>query len=301
MLAPRTTSAFVCLRCEAQLVRPRIPAPARRANFSASASHGDGADELEALSRARQTKLKITREVQPLNRIRRSKGQVIRETSAKLGGITRLGEDADVLVLREVWEPKPEQQPPTPAPESHEPVHIPTHVPNLVASLQQEDKTLTTEESNAQIESLRPKNDGDPSEPRYVTQTTFVKLIRLLTSGFTQQQLSAYYSDAKNIKQGKVFKEVIDGLKGETGSAKRLVERTEWQPGTTSSYKRLPGLVAARSKRKLVSKQLLVDRILRDVWKLVLLEEMEAPGELELTLKPWQIALLKAGGMCMVV
>jgi hypothetical protein len=45
-----------------------------------------------------------------------------------------------------------------------------------------------------------------------------------------------------------------------------------------------------------VSKQLLVDRILRDVWKLVPLEEVEAPGEIELSLKPWQLTLLNAGG-----
>jgi hypothetical protein len=46
-----------------------------------------------------------------------------------------------------------------------------------------------------------------------------------------------------------------------------------------------------------VSRQLLVDRILRDAWNLVLLEEIEAPGELELYLKPWQIRLLDVGGV----
>ena len=294
MLAPRASGAFVCLRCELRLARPRLAALDRRvshANFSASTSRHDGADELQAPSQAPHSELRITKEVQPLNRLRRRKGKIIRETSAKLGGLKRLGDDADILVLKEVGDTAPEE--PAVQPEKDELLEV----PDILASLQ-EDRDLTPEEVNKQIESLRPKTHLDPNEPHYVTQTTFIKLIRLLMDGFTQQQLSAFYSAAKNIQQSKVYKEVLEGLKGEKGTAKRPVERTEWQPGTTAINKRLPGLDLRQSssRRKGVSKQLLVDRILRDVWNLVLLEEIEAPGELELSLKPWQVTLLNAGG-----
>ncbi|KAH7382225.1 mitochondrial inner-membrane-bound regulator-domain-containing protein [Pyrenochaeta sp. MPI-SDFR-AT-0127] len=293
MLVSRTPSAFVCLRCELHLGRPRIPTYARRlshANFSTSTRRRDGTDELEALSQAQQPGPRITKEVQPLNRLRRRKGKVIKETSAKLSGLKRLGDDAEILVLREVGDATPEE--PLAKPDKVELLEV----PNIHASLQ-EDRNLTPEEIHKQIESLRPKTHADPDEPHYVTQTTFVKLIRLLTDGFTQSQLSAFYSVAKNIQEEKVYKEVINGLKGDKGTIRSPIERTEWQPGTTPIYKRLPGLDHKhfRSKRKVVSKPLLVDRILRDVWNLVLLEEIEAPGELELSLKPWQITLLNAG------
>ena len=97
MLAPRTPSAFVCLRCEAQITRRRLPAFARprsHAKFSASTRRHDDAEELAVPSQAQQPKLKITREVTPLNRLRRKKGgRVIRET-ANLG-VKRLGDDAE--------------------------------------------------------------------------------------------------------------------------------------------------------------------------------------------------------------
>lgn len=297
MLVHRTPSAFVCLRCEFQLGRLRLPAYTRRishANFSTSARRRDGADELEAeaQAQAQQSALRITKEVQPLNRLRRRKGKVIRETSARLGGIKRLGDDAEILVLREVADATPEE-PAMPPQKATLP-----EAPNIHVSFQ-EDRDLTPEEIHKQIESLRPKTHTDPDEPHYVTQTTFVKLVRLLTDGFTQQQLAAFYSVAKNIEEKKIYRDVIRGLKGETGTIRRPVERTDWQPGVTSIHQRLPGLDLSsfRLRRKALSKQLLVDRILRDVWNLVLLEEIEAPGELELLLKPWQITLLNAGGM----
>ncbi|KAG9190846.1 hypothetical protein G6011_08934 [Alternaria panax] len=300
MLAPRTSSAFVCLRCEAQTAR-RLPAFARsrsHANFSASARRCNDAEELALPLQAQQPKLKITRQVTPLNRLRRKGGRVIQETSANLG-VKRLGDDADILVLREI---APTQQETTEEPEELEIIvpSEPIEIPDIVASLQEEGKAVTPEEIYEQIETLRPKNDGGPNEPHYVKQTTFVRLRKTLMNGFTQQQLIVFYSVAKNIRQEKVNQGVINSMKRkqEPGTQERSVERSEWQPGVTSITQRLPGVdrhVKIMRYRKNVSKQLLVDRILRAVWNLVLLEEIESPGELELSLQPWQLVLLKAG------
>ncbi|KAF1934791.1 hypothetical protein EJ02DRAFT_362924 [Clathrospora elynae] len=296
MLAPRAPSAFVCLRCEAQTIRPWLPAFSRRtsrAKFSASARRRDGADTLEACPQV-QPELKITREVPPLNRLRTRKGKVLRETSARLGGLKRLGDDAEILVLREVGDSTAAEAAESPEPEL-EPLE-PIRVPDIHASLQQEGKALPPEEIYQQIASLRPKTDAEPNEPHYVKQTIFAKLKTTLTTSFTQHQLATFYSAAKNVKRGKIYQNVIDSIKGEKGTAKRPVERSQWQPGITSIRQRLPGLdVAIRGPRKSVSKQLLADRILRDAWNLILLEEIEAPGELELFLRPWQITLLEAG------
>ncbi|KAI4651833.1 hypothetical protein J4E93_002029 [Alternaria ventricosa] len=250
-----------------------------------------------------QPPLKITKQVTPINRLRKRKGEkILRETSQDLG-VKRLGDDADILVLREVGEPaQREATTTTEASEDAEVIEIsePLEVPDILASLEEEGKALAPEEIYKQIETLRPNNDGDPNEPHHVKQTTFVKLRKKLMKGFTQQQLIIFYSVAKNIRQEKVNQGVIDSIKrkDQLGNQKQPVERSEWQPGTTPITQRLPGvdrIVKIMGYRKNVSKQLLVDRIMRDVWNLVLLEEIESPGELELSLQPWQVVLLKAG------
>ncbi|KAF2029350.1 hypothetical protein EK21DRAFT_68022 [Setomelanomma holmii] len=296
MLAPRASTAFVCLRCELQLARRRMPAHASRsshANFSASARRHDGAEEWETTLQAPTSRLRIRREREPLDRIRRRKGKAIRETSARLGGLKQMGEDAEILVLRELEDQKSKEPETEPEPES-EPVEQ-VEVPDILASIQQENRALTAEEVYARLESLQPKNRGDLNGPHYVTQTTFVKIIRDLMHGFNQRQLSQFYSTAKNLQETELHKEVLASLREEKGTT-RPTTRTNWQPGITPSSRRLPGAdVSTRSKRAPVSKQLLVDRIMRDVWKLVPLEEVEAAGELEISLKPWQLALLNAG------
>ena len=299
MLAPRAPNAFVCLRCEARIAPRRLHAVPRRvalANFSASArQHQHGAEIDDALSEAHQSEPKITKVVQPLNRLRKRKGKVVRETSASLEGIKQLGAHADVLVLREIGDAPREEE--AEEPEAIEPSE-PIQVPDIFASLQEEGKAVNPEDVYQQVESLRPVNHGDADRPHHVTQKTFVRLKKLLMDGFTQQQLMLFYSVAKNINQSKVNTGVIDSLKRDHDNPNRPFERSEWQPGTTDVTKRLPGVdrvVRMMGWRKNVSKQLLVDRILRDAWNLVLLEEVEAPGELELCLKPWQMTLLTVG------
>lgn len=297
MLAPRASQAFVCVRCELQLARRRLPTyirPSNHANFSQSIrTLDDGASELQALSEGHEPpKLKITREIAPLDRVRKRKGKVIRETSTRLGGLKRLGDDAEILVLKEVGGNAPKEHF-----NAQEPAE-PLEVPDIIATLQQEGKELTPEEIQDRLESLRPRSYADAADPQYVTQTVFVRLIRVLMNGFTQPQLSNYYSAVKNIKQGRVAKEILADLKVEAKESKSFIARSQWQPGTTPLNRRLPGHVSrsSRPKRKPVAKQLLVDRILRDIWKLVPQEEAEAPGEIEIQLEPWQLTILNVGG-----
>lgn len=299
MLVPRAPSAFVCLRCEAQLARRSLPRFAQQRShvqFSSSARHGGGddGDARDALTQLEPRPLKIIKERELLDRVRRRKGKTIRETSARLGGIKTLGDDAEILLLKELADPED-----LAGKEAAAMLHkkmTPLEVPDIAASLQEESKVLSPHEIHRQIENLRPKIHGDPQDEQHVSQATFAKLMKILTTGFTYPQLSAFYSIAKNVERRKVYQKVIDGLKGDKGTTKRPVVRSEWQPGTTNIQRRLPGVdVTLRPPKQPVSKQLLVDSILRDCWKLVLLEEMEAPGEIELSLQPWQITLLNVG------
>lgn len=293
MLAPRNFSALKCLRCDASLVTSRVAFSARGANFSTQPSSGDdGADALEQLSSSQPSGLKIIKEVKPLNRIRKHNGQVIRETSASLRGLKQLGQDADVLVLKEVQEPKSSESKPKPAIVNH------AYVPDILASIQLESKKLTPKETYEQIQSLRPVNSGDPDEPQYVTRAAFAKLARVLTKGFTQQQLAKFYSFAKKEQWQSIDqKPKANGRRYNSKTKPQPdIYRTEWRPGvsdleTNSSQPSQPW-----SRRPLAGKQSLVERILQDVWKLVVMEQMEKPGEIEFFLHPKQIVLVNTGG-----
>ncbi|KAJ4304846.1 hypothetical protein N0V90_000374 [Kalmusia sp. IMI 367209] len=293
MLAPRASSAFVCLRCELNLARPRLPVLPRRAPhayFSTSDRRHDAFDEhLQAEAPTPRPKLSE----HPLGRLRRRKGgRAIRATTAQLEGTKTLGEDAAILVLKEVGE-RPAEQNTTPEiarDESYE-------APKLSQALAEE-KPATPEEIVKLIDSLRPKPLDDTleaDEANYVSQSVFIKLSHHLLRAFTGNQLSHYYSVRKGVGKSRVVHEVMEGVKQLQRKSKRPAERSEWSPGTTEINRRLPTLDMHKAKRKAVSKHLLVDQILRDVWKLVMLEEIEGAGELELALQDWQLSLLTSG------
>ncbi|KAJ4330926.1 hypothetical protein N0V95_009975 [Ascochyta clinopodiicola] len=286
MLAPRASSAFVCLRCELKLGLGRPPTRLRpsHTNFSTTARRHDAADDVETQPLGASpapanaaTKPAPVRIVKEYTR----KGKVIRQRKAKLG-MKRMDEDADILVINEAPE---HEDPDKKQPEPFEPISV----PDILSSLQQEGAPVTNEDVARQLDSLRPLR-ASPDEPHYVTTAEFVKLVAALTRGFTTAQLSQYCSAAKSIKQDTLYKVVKASVKA--------TKRSEWHPTTTSIEKRLPGVETIKrpkQKAKSIRKATLVDRILRDVWKLELLEEIEAPGELELRLKEWELKLLQAG------
>ncbi|KAJ4993752.1 hypothetical protein SVAN01_00806 [Stagonosporopsis vannaccii] len=283
---PPSSFASVCLRCELKLARPRTyahPRPPSYASFCSSVRRHDAADEAQALAPSEPPgqednaarSLRISREY-----IR--KGKIVRQRKAKLG-MRRMDEDADVLVLNTA--PVHEE------PEKTEPeVLEPISVPDILSSLQQDSAPATQEDVEKQLESLRPTR-GNTDEPQYVTTADFVKLVAALTRGFTTAQLSGYYSTATKIKKKNVTKVLH--------ATTQATIRSNWHPTTTDIQTRLPGVEASigrRQKPRGIRKATLVDKILRDVWKLELLEELEAPGELELRLKEWQLKLLQTGG-----
>ncbi|ORY02256.1 mitochondrial inner-membrane-bound regulator-domain-containing protein [Clohesyomyces aquaticus] len=285
MLAPRTSSAFVCLRCELKLAQSRAPVVSRirpRAHFSVSAHRRDAFDD--ALAPAKLAPINP----RPLGKLRKRKGKSIRETTAPLG-VKTLGNDAEIIVLRELAEEAPEEKAAAtePAPDTPEDLGI-------LASLQEEGKKLEQSDVNQQLEKLRPKTHEHPDEPHYISLAEFVQAKKALESGFNVKQLTQYFSILTGIERSKVKRKVTEGIQGTRANP---ITRTDWHPGTSQLNTRLPGAGARMrdSKRRSISKRLLVDKILRDGWHLVLLEEIEAPGELEICLNRWHISVLNAG------
>ncbi|KAF2738829.1 hypothetical protein EJ04DRAFT_549713 [Polyplosphaeria fusca] len=288
MLASRASSAFVCFRCQLRLAQSRAPAPARRpphASFSASHRRHDEATQV-LIPRARS---QISE--RPLERLKkRSRGKrLLRETTAPLE-IKTLGEDSGILVLKEVNIPRRNKEEES----SEEVILDDTLSSSILDSLKEDEGETTYKEIEAQLESMRPSTSSDPGEPQYITTAKFRELRKTLHESFTVQQLSQYYSDAKGVQQEQVKEQVLQGLGGRK-SISRPLESTQWHPGTTPLTSRLPGANLKRFDRAPVNKSMLADQIVRSVWKVVLLEEIEAPGEIELTLKAWQLSLLTVG------
>ncbi|KAL5416573.1 hypothetical protein PMIN03_002112 [Paraphaeosphaeria minitans] len=304
MLAPRVSGAFVCLRCELTQARSRLPVLPRRvprASFSASSRRrhdaGDEDHDTESRPRFRIIRHKTLLSEHPLGiRVRKRKGGGhLRETTARLEGAKTLGEDTSIIVLEELGEQKKHEHIPEPLPPHDD------QIPLKLAEALADERPATLDEVVDQLDKLRLKATNDEvivEEGHYVSQTVYFRLSSHLFKSFTGRQLSHYYSERKGVEKDRVPQEVRDRLKQDQlkGTAKRPSMRSEWTPGTTQINQRSPSLdVHSQKKRKYIAKHLLVDQILRDVWKLIMLEELEATGEIELALKDWQLALLTSG------
>jgi hypothetical protein len=310
MLAPRAASAFVCIRCELKLARtalssPSLPSLSRRpsrANFSALSLRRDAFDDAAAQRLDNTPPPRPKASEHPLGKIRKRKGKAaLRESTAQLAGVKTLGKDSEILVLEEIGSAAKPNEPPEPEAlvSLEQKDEDAQRAGGILASLEAEGVELGEEESNQQLDNLRPSTHSttSPDEPHYITQADFLKLQKALIEGFSVKQLSRYFSVRKGIHQGAVTTEIINNL-SIPGTAKGAVARSEWSPGTSPLSRRLPGSLGLRGpKRKPVSKRALVDQLLRSVWNLVLLEEIEAPGEIEMTLKLWQLVLLTTGGL----
>lgn len=296
MLAPRASSAFICIRCELRLARPRVPPVSYRAShasFSTSTPRRDTLEQSENASQLQKSRSREKLSGHPLGKLRKRRGKAaIRESTAQLKGVKTLGKDSKILVLEEVGDaPKRRDEPASSEQES------PEDSPSVLASLQAQSTEVGQDEIDRQLNSLRPRTHSNPDEPHYIPRAAFRQLNKTLLDGFTVQQLSRYYATSQVAQDLPATKKKEDGLKQQKGTGKKPVERTKWYSGVTPLSRRLPGGVIQKgTKRKPVNKPLLVDQILRHLWNVELLEEIEAPGEVEMTLKPWQLGLLNTGG-----
>lgn len=216
-------------------------------------------------------------------------------TSASLGGLKRLGDDAKILVIRDLdgeRRVKPSRREEVEPTETLEPVEV----PNIQAQLQEQNIDLTAEVVNDRLDSLRPKTYNNSNGPHHVPGATFLRLMKTLDHGFTQKQLSQYSATAPPLSRRNLEENEAANSKRASNDIRSVVTRSSWQAGITSLNKRLPEVQGARSVRKGTYKQVLVNRILREIWQLVPQEEDEVSGEIEVHLKPWQLSLLEAGG-----
>jgi hypothetical protein len=317
MLRPSSArDASTCLRCNLRLVLRQIQhrryqssdeSPQATQEFPASTS----APTFEHQREPQLNRLRIIRHGIDApygshvnhGRIRGKKGGQRRVESSESLSISSLGQDSEVIVLRDLHEPRPQRKKPdrhileSDDTEPKPPVLTGSDIENMSGRRAIRPQAQEVFES---IDDLRPSG-GVFTIPRDKFQTIFAALGKRYTIG----QLKSYLiqktsrarvgsSNARTSHPASPLQEETDSTEITTGNGElQDLNRTAWHAGTTPITKRLPAInFSLHVGRKMNNKEDVIESILRHAWTLGIDEEKTAVGELEFLLSPMQFGLL---------
>ncbi|KAG9684356.1 hypothetical protein KCU95_g15276, partial [Aureobasidium melanogenum] len=312
MLRPSSArDASICLRCNLRLVLRQIhhrrylstdESPLPTQDFPASTS----APSSEQQQNPQPSRLRLIRTHGNHGKIRGKKGGQRRVESSESLSIASLGQSSEVIVLRDLHEPRPENKTQNP---NNQPI-------NHAESAEPKPPALTGRdiENMSGRRALRPRlaevfesiDALRPDEGIHVlTDDEFRQNFAALNKGYTISQLKGYLvqktapakpSSSKANKFRRLLTASNEPASTEISStinALQNLKRTAWHAGTTSMTKRLPMVDFSMSiGRKMNNKDDVIESILRHAWALGIEEEQTAIGEMEFLLSPMQFGLL---------
>lgn len=243
---------------------------------------------------------KLLQKPKPTERIfdfrvtRGRKGKKVQETSAPLKRLY-LGEESEVLILRDVIPPLREvRKDKDDAPADGEEVSAQTQRRReiraaLEASIAGNQAFPGQEEVNEQIDKMVPESLEGKNYRPFITRKDLKELRKALKDGYNVSQLRRYADVAEGLKKLKEMTKE-ERVKG------RVLWKSAWKQGITPLSERLserlPEVEAAVVPVKELPKMKVVDRIVREIWEVGVIEESEAVGEIEVKLEKWQLALI---------
>ncbi|KAH0418213.1 hypothetical protein KCU90_g11818, partial [Aureobasidium melanogenum] len=312
MLRPSSArDASTCLRCNLRLVLRQIhhrryqstdESPLPTQDFPASTS----APSPEQQQNPQPSRLRLIRTHGNHGRIRGKKGGQRRVESSESLSIASLGQSSEVIVLRDLHEPRPEKKNQNP---NDQPI-------NHAISAEPKPPALTGRdiENMSGRRALRPRpaevfesiDALRPDEGIHVlTEDEFRQNFAALNKGYTISQLKGYLvqktapAKSSSFRANKFRRTLAESNEpasteiSSTINALQNLKRTAWYPGTTSMTKRLPMVDFSMSiGRKMNNKDDVIESILRHAWALGIEEEQAAIGEMEFLLSPMQFGLL---------
>lgn len=317
MFARSSDSAPICIRCRLRLQlrlarqshhRPFLSVQ-QASQFSSSSSHRLRiVREVHKPRAEKGSSAKRNATVQkysyPLGRIRGKKNAPLREGTVPLP-INSLGEPSKVIILKDAGIkplPKPSgghvkqkqvgdtsvRDKPDGASKGIKPSEA-----EILRAIAEENNVLGPEEVNRQIEGLKPGQGGSRGGRVVLPKDEFDTRASILHDGFTTAQLLGYLDRGMETPFDRMFQELAETEQDEKGAVHR-VSRSSWTPGIRPVPQ---GSSNAAQRPHLPKKMGVVDKILRVNWKIDVLEEIESPGELEISgVQRWQLRLLVAGG-----
>ncbi|KAI4716029.1 hypothetical protein E4T48_07787 [Aureobasidium sp. EXF-10727] len=294
MLRPSSArDATTCLRCNLRLVLRQLQ---QRRYQSSHESPSTSAPSPQT------PRLRIIRSHGNHGRVRGKKGGQRRVESSEALSIDSLGQSSEVIVLRDLHEPRPEEK--KPDEHTQQPTHVEAseHKPPALTGRDIENMSGRRairpdfQEVFESIDALRPEEGV-----HIFTQDEFRRQIYALRNGYTISQLRGYLlhktapaSTAKGSRRASRAsrKTASTEISSQSGPLQNL-KRTAWHPGTTPIAKRLPVAdLSMHLGRRMDNKDDVIEAILRQVWTLGIEEEQTAIGEMEFLLSPMQFGLL---------
>ena len=307
MLRPSSVrDASTCLRCDLRLVLRQIqPRRYQSSDESPQASQEFPASTVTPPSDQQQKhqapRLRIIRHHFNHGKIRGKKGSQRRVESAEALSISSLGQDSEVIVLRDLHEPRVETKKPDDPPldvdfddldDAEQSLAPPTasDIENMSAgrrAIRPKDQEVFES-----IDGLRPPPNLD-----VVKEVEFRAMFTALAKGYTIGQLKGYLlqelaptrlasSNARSPRRA--FASEITSSSGDL----QVLKRTAWHLGTTPIARRLTVTFSAHASPKMNNKEDVIESILRHAWTLSIEEEKKALGEIEFLLSPMQFGLL---------
>lgn len=155
----------------------------------------------------------------------------------------------------------------------------------LEASIAGKQAVAGQEEANEQINKLRPVSPEGPQYPPFISRKDFKALRKALKDGYAVAQLRRYADVQESLDQ-------LQQLKREERAELGVLWESAWQEGTSSIEQRLPEADRPDVPVAALPKMKVVDRIIRGLWGVGVIEESYAVGEIEIKLEPWHFDLL---------
>ena len=290
------TANFICRHCRARFrqqlgltsVSPLRPSNRAYATFEKSIDANS--THKVAISPLEKKNIKNAAVFYPLGKIRGTPGKSVREKSANLETHS-LGRPSEVIILHDVTDDGQEKASEVIINEAKSLRTLDSK--EIVASIEAEKTQLGLEDAVQEIDRLRQSNN--------LSQKVFEEMRIQLRDGYTIPQLRNYIAvkapelakkkvlSSSSIKRNNTLSSPID----------RKGVRSLWLADTKPIEERMPYKDTEKSRLlayKRSSKTKLADLIILGCWKVEIEDDVEAFGQIEIKLRPWQTNLLLSGG-----
>lgn len=163
----------------------------------------------------------------------------------------------------------------------------------IEASIASETSVAGQEEVNVAINQLKPKS----GKVRRIFSAEHLEKLRKSLHGFLLPQLRRFVKIAEDERKLEALKRIDDRINAKENndeSSSRELPKSIWQEGITDIETRLPrGALYLEPER--LKKAELIDYIIKRIWHVTTVEEMDAVGEIEVGVKLWHLELVTRG------
>ncbi|KAI9653758.1 MAG: hypothetical protein M1821_006953 [Bathelium mastoideum] len=288
MYSPLTSPETICLRCCIRLSRQARLGQTRR-HFRKITTASQNFKSPEEGGKARKSFIRYTGgDKRSKKKIYGRLGDERVEESAKLR-IDSLGKPSEVIVMRDTdSEEAPKKLAWRSVMLKDESRKARLSQEKIVEMVESEGDALSQGQINTNIDSLRDSMGGGLNTPISVSKSEYEDVYDILYKGYTAEQLEAYLQSAASAKEAPSRNSSQQSI---------FLSKSIWKPGESPSTVRLP--IEEDSEIQLseqkTPKGTLVTKLMRDHWRVHVHDTENLIGELEIKIRPWQLALLRLG------